>query len=315
MRLTAIMALALAATPASAQRVTQPVFVTLGTMAGPIPDPDRSQPANLLRAEGQDVLIDVGDGTAGQLARAGVNLGEIDAIFISHLHFDHTGGLFALLGMRYQVRIATPLTIYGPPGTSRLVAGLLSAMAPASEVGAGIAGSPRPAPETGVEVIEIGDGDDRSLGNIRVRTVRNSHYSYPDGSQDAARFQSLSFRFEMPGRSIVYTGDTGESAAVERLAQGVDLLVSEVIDADNVIGYLTRTMPNMPPQFRAALGHHMRQQHLTAEQAGAMARRAGVRRLVLTHVALYGGEPERLRAAAAAAFGGDVIVASDLDRF
>lgn len=315
MRVTALLALALASAPASAQTAVRATFTTLGTMAGPIPNPTRSQAANLLRWRDQAFLVDVGDGAPEQLARAGVELTAIDAVFISHLHFDHTGGLFAFLGMRYQTRISAPLAIYGPPGTQRLVAGLLAAMAPAVEVGAGFPGAPRPGAEIGIQVVEMRDGDSARLGDINVTAARNSHYSYPEGSAEAAQYQSLAFRFDAPGRSIVYTGDTGPSAAVERLARGADLLVSEVIDVERAMADLRRARPNLPPPALAMIERHFRDQHLTPEQAGQLARAAGVRRLVLTHLAIGNREPESVRASAAAAFGGEVVVASDLDRF
>ena len=107
--------------PAKAAAPVQPgamTFTTLGTNSGPIPNPERSEPANLLRFGDQVVLVDVGDGAPEQLVKAGVPLKAVTAVVISHLHFDHTGGLFAFLGLRYQAGIQGPLTIYGPPGTN-----------------------------------------------------------------------------------------------------------------------------------------------------------------------------------------------------
>ena len=65
-------------------------WVELGTNSGPIPTPEHSQPAHLLLWKGNPVLVDVGDGAAEQLAKAGVSLSQIETVFISHLHFDHT---------------------------------------------------------------------------------------------------------------------------------------------------------------------------------------------------------------------------------
>jgi beta-lactamase superfamily II metal-dependent hydrolase len=83
------------------------VWTTLGTMSGPIPSPDRSQPANLLWNSQHAILIDAGDGAAEQVAKAGHSLSDVDTIILSHLHIDHTGGLSALIGMRYQQHIIT----------------------------------------------------------------------------------------------------------------------------------------------------------------------------------------------------------------
>jgi ribonuclease BN (tRNA processing enzyme) len=73
-------------------------WVTLGTAGGPVPTVDRSEPANLLIAGDHSILVDAGDGTVGQLARAGRTIGEVDAVFLSHLHLDHSGGLAAVIG-------------------------------------------------------------------------------------------------------------------------------------------------------------------------------------------------------------------------
>ncbi|HEY5712793.1 MAG TPA: MBL fold metallo-hydrolase [Allosphingosinicella sp.] len=314
-RASVLFALALAAAPASAQHATPSEFITLGTTAGPIATPNRSQPANLLRWRDQAILIDAGDGTAEQLAKANVPLASIRTIFISHLHFDHTGGLFAILGMRYQVLVPGTLTIYGPPGTRRLVDGLIAAMQPASEAGRGYARDLRRPPEAGIRVEEIVDGARVAIGEATVIAARNSHYSFAEGSPEVARFQSLSFRFNLPDRSIVYTGDTGPSAAVERLAAGADLLVSEVIDPDAALADLVRQRPDLPPFALAIIGEHFREQHLTAEAAGRMAAAARVRRLVFTHIALGDADRARAQAAAAAQFHGPVTFANDLDRF
>jgi ribonuclease BN (tRNA processing enzyme) len=290
-------------------------FVTLGTMGGPIPSPTRAQPANLLQSGDQSILIDAGDGAAEQLAKAGIPLRDIRIVFISHLHFDHTGGLFALIGMRYQVVSPGLLTIYGPPGTRRLVDGLVAAMQPASETGAGIPGQVRRPPEATVRAVEIGDGDSLALGNVTVHAVANSHYSYPAGSIEARERQSLSFRFDLPDRAIVYTGDTGPSAAVERLAQGADLLVGEVIDPPAAIDTLRRASPTLPAPAIAAIAAHFTEQHLTPHEIGLMAQRAGVKAVVLTHNALGSQSAEETRSLIAANFHGPVAIASDLDRF
>jgi ribonuclease BN (tRNA processing enzyme) len=73
-------------------------FITLGTHGGPLPNAKRSEPANALVVDRAVYLVDAGDGAADQLAKAGLSLQALRAVFISHLHFDHTGGLFAVLG-------------------------------------------------------------------------------------------------------------------------------------------------------------------------------------------------------------------------
>jgi ribonuclease BN (tRNA processing enzyme) len=299
------------ATPASAKSE----LIALGTMGGPIPNAKHSQPASLLRYGDEDVLIDAGDGVSEQLAKVGIPLGDVRTIFLTHLHFDHTGGLFGFLGLRYQVRNRLPVSIYGPVGTARMVAGLLAAMEPGAEIGVGYPGAARRPPEDLVRVTEIGDGTRLKLGSLVVSSVTNSHYSFPEGSAEASRSQSLSLRFDLSDRSVIFTGDTGPSSKVEQLARGADVMVSEVIETDFALSDLKRNSPGIPPQGLAQIAQHFAEQHLSPEQAGIMAQRAGVRKLVFNHAVIGDDQISKVKAAASLHFNGPIVVARDLDRF
>jgi ribonuclease Z len=98
------------------------------------------------------------------------------------------------------------------------------------------------------------------------------------------------------GQRFAFVMDTRVCDGVLALAEGADLLVIESTflteDADLALRY----------------------GHLTARQAGTVAAESGVRRLVLTHFSQRYEDPERFRAEAAEVFGGEIVVASDLDR-
>ena len=306
------------ATPLAAQAPAADVFVTLGTRGGPIADAQRSQPANVL-VRGRDAyLVDVGDGTAQQLARAGIALPRVKAVWISHLHFDHTGGLSAIIGLRYQTDVLGPLAIYGPPGTKALVAGIIASMQPAADAGYGLPGSRRVDPASIVTVTELGDGQGVALDGMSVRVAQNTHYSFAPGSDPDRRFKSFSYRFDLPGRSIVYTGDTGPSPAVERLARGADLLVSEMIDVDATVDTVRRNTPGMAPAAMAGMRRHLSDHHLTPPQVGELAARAGVKRVVVTHFVAPDATPAQIAAYLAdirKSYAGPAVIANDLDRF
>lgn len=303
---------------AAAQAGDENVFITLGTQGGPLPNAVRSQPANALVVGGGVYLVDVGDGAAGRLAAAGIPLQRVKGVFISHLHFDHTGGLAALLGLRFQVNAPGVLTVYGPPGTKQLVDGLLASMQPGAEAGYGVPGERNPDPAAMVSVIEIRDGANIELEGFAARAAENSHYSFPKGSELDRRFDSLAFRFDLPQRSIVYTGDTGPSANVEKLAKGADLLVAEMIDLENTIAAVRLANPDMPEKALADMARHLSDHHLTPQQVGDMAKRAGVKKVVVTHfVTGSSGASDTAPYAAAigSVFKGPIAIASDLDRF
>lgn len=295
-----------------------PRWITLGTHGGPVSNPLRSQPANALVIDRDVYLVDVGDGTGQQLAKASIRLGQIKGIFISHLHFDHIGGLGAVLGLRLQTRQPGKLPIYGPPGTKELVAGLVASMKPSSIVGYGIVGQGYDDPMGTVEVIEVTGDQSLPLGSMTVKVRQNTHYDYAPGSDMDRRFKSVAFRFDHPARSIVYTGDTGPSTAVEELAKGADLLVSEMIDLEAVVAAIRRNSPNAnAPQIENAI-EHLRKHHLAPADVGRLAKKAGVKSVVVTHLAgdnVTSLDAMRFMSKIAPEFNGPVVIANDLDKY
>lgn len=293
-------------------------FITLGTRGGPIADAKRSQPANVLLFGSAAHLVDSGDGTAEQLAKAGIPLGRVKTLWLSHLHFDHTGGLAAIIGLRYQTNQFTPLRIYGPPGTKALVAGIIQSMQPAAEAGYGLPGVAMVQPASTVVVTELANGQTLSVDGMTVKVAQNTHYSFPPGSEADRRFKSFAYRFDLPDRSIVYTGDTGPSPAVEKLAHGADLLVSEMIDVDATVAATKALMPDKPAQTFVEMTQHLSTHHLTPAQVGELAKRADVKRVVVTHFVAPDATPSQIRdyiAAIHRTFSGPVTIANDLDRF
>jgi ribonuclease BN (tRNA processing enzyme) len=290
-----------------------PQWVTLGTNSGPLVLAGRAQPANLLLADGQAILVDAGDGASEQLMRFGVGLGQVRAVFLSHLHFDHTGGLFAFFGRRFQTRNLEPVTIYGPPGTQRTVDGLIAAMQPMADKADTFAFLTRQQPADNITVVELVDQVTVRLGAIKVTAAVNSHYVLSD--DEGEHNHSLSLRFDVPGRTIVYTGDTGPSSKVEKLAQGADLLVAEIMDPEESIERLAQTRSDLNPVAKLAVKRHFTRQHLSPEEVGLMAQRAGARALLLTHNALAPTSLEAARARIARSYTGTITFAEDLKAY
>ena len=309
-----------ASAPAAAVAVTPDTeWVTLGTMGGPMPSATRAEPANLLVHGGKLDLVDAGDGAATAFLRAGGNFRALRSIWISHIHFDHIGGLFGVLGLRLQTRSQEPLTIYGPPGTRAIVDGLVAAMWPSARSGFGVPGEVPIDPAATVRVVELDDGSTVMLGDTRVTAAANTHYSFPTGSEEARTFRSLSFRFDLPGKSVVYTGDTGPSQAVTTLAKGADMLVTELIDVEVTVANLRRRAADLSPTDLANMETHLRTHHITTADIGAMAAAAGVKSVVITHIAGGGASDgdanDRYVREVKRTFAGEVKVASDLQRF
>lgn len=296
-------------------------WITLGTAGGPLPRLRRSQPANALVVNGALYLFDTGNGVLRQMKAAGLPVGNLRAIFITHHHIDHNADLGAVLVNRWVLQQHTAIPVWGPRGTKPMVRNIFSAnlateMAPitAGPVGPALAitATGRDIPADTTDPILIFRDE-----NIAVTAVANSHYHFKPGSAAERFARSYAYRIEAAGRVIVLTGDTGPSAAVTKIAQGADLLVSEVIDLPGVRRTM-ESLPNIAPTFVDALMTHMRRDHLTPEDVGRMAKTAGVRCVVLTHIApgLDGDSNVAVyRDGTASIFSGPVIVASDLERF
>jgi ribonuclease BN (tRNA processing enzyme) len=295
-------------------------FIVLGTSSGPSSEADRAQPANALVVDGQVWLVDAGDGAVAQLAKAGHALGSVRGVLLSHLHFDHTGGMFAVIGLRAQLQQRGPFQVYGPPGTQALVDGLLAAAAPGMLAAYGIPGESWTAE---IETVELTDGATLSLPGVEVTVAENTHYRLAEGDERQPDGTGLSFRFDLADRSIVYTGDTGPSDALVELARGADLLISEMIDVDAVLGQMGmggagRAEAALAGEPMSGFEQHMYLHHLTPTQVGELARDAAVGRVIATHYApnpADAGQAQAYLDKIAASYAGSAELARDLARY
>jgi ribonuclease Z len=89
-----------------------------------MPLADRALSALLFRLAGNMVLVDCGEGTQVAIRKLGWSLHDIGAIFITHVHGDHIGGLPGLLQTMGNVMRMEPVVVYGPPGVRRVVQAL-----------------------------------------------------------------------------------------------------------------------------------------------------------------------------------------------
>ena len=240
--------------------------LTVVGCAGSFPGPDSPASCYLLEADGFRLVIDLGNGALGALQKY-AGLFDVDAVCLSHLHADHCVDLYS-----YSVaRIYSPagpqpaIPVYGPAGTVERMGYIHGA--DGDELGL--------TKRFTFETLKPGR---MTIGPLDVRLA---HMNHP--------VETFAFRFSYGGRSLVYTGDTGETEAVPELAAGADVFLSEAAFLDR---------PNLPPNI-----------HLTARQAGTYANRAGVGKLVLTHL-VPGNSPDDARAEAASAFRGALDVAT-----
>jgi len=301
-------------------------IITLGTAAGPIARANRSEAASLLEVGNRTYLIDAGAAVSHRLAQAGFQPAQIHTIFLTHLHFDHVAGLAPLLGFAWVGRAQVPslaqepIDIYGPPATSKFVASAVNYLSiPEGIFAAELVKGPSIADMVKPHDIDITKPtviyqDDK----VRVTAVENSHYvTIPADHRPLGAARSYSYRFDTPDRSVVFTGDTGPSEAVAKLAKGADVLVSEVMDWDINSPAIQKAVHLSAEQLKP-VNAHMLLEHLAPREVGRIAAEAGVKMVVLSHVG-WGADNEtdmrHYTQGVRETFSGPVVVARDGDEF
>lgn len=271
-------------------------LLLLGTSGGPLARADRAGIATLLSIGGKAYLVDAGEGVVHQLGKAGLQPAAVPVVFLTHLHDDHYAGLPAISSFAWTLR-AGRLDVHGPHGTADLVKGIWQVMAPNARIRMAEQGIKR-TPEEFVVAHEFAAGPIFDDSNVRVSALANSHFDLPPGSP-AAENKSYSLRFESGGRSIVFTGDTGPSAAVAEFARGADVLVAEMASLED--------REAVPPFVRV----HMDREHLSPLEVGKLAAAAGVKTLVLTHIGVAG---EADLAIIRSVYSGKIVLGADMAR-
>jgi ribonuclease Z len=187
--------------------------VTLLGTGAPPPEIERFGPSTLVEAGTEQLLFDVGRGATQRLSQLNVSLDEVDAVFLTHLHADHTVGLPDLWLMS-ALGNGSALQLFGPEGLENMLLNLREAyQADARMTAAAAATSARP----------VVQGVVYEQNGVTVTAFSVDHAA---GSTSA-----FGYRIDYAGRSLVISGDTRPSENLVRFAQGVDLLIHEVIAA------------------------------------------------------------------------------------
>jgi len=252
------------------------LHVVLCGTGSPLPDPTRAEACTLIIA-GQTLLVfDAGDGAARNLGRWGVPLGRVQAVFLTHLHSDHVEGLPPLALQRWVGGAATTaLPLIGPPGVEQLAAGYTMAFTAdagwrTAHHGAAIA----PPSGAGMSGRAVAPGLVWDQAGVKVTAIEVNH---------APVAPAYGYRIEYKGRSVVISGDTGASPALEQAARGADVLVHEALQP-RMVAMMTAALEAKGRANTAKITRDIIDYHLSPELAAAAARRAGVKTLVLSHI-------------------------------
>ena len=278
-------------------------LVLLGTAGAPMPVAGRAGTSSALVVDRRVFVVDCGRGSPSAFVDAGLDFSQLEAVFLTHLHGDHTGDLAGMLVYPWGGRVddngpLDPIRVYGPsrpqrladgdatfhrettihpelpgPGTTDLVEHLLAGYAYHFNV------MPLDAcmPDAGMLVraydITIPAWTHGVLqvpvvvfedDAVRVAAVAVTH---------GRAVPSLAYRFDTIDGSVVFSGDTTVNDDLIALAQDADILVHQVAD----LAYLEQH------GITGAALERMAALHTDVNEVGSVAERAGVRELILNH--------------------------------
>jgi ribonuclease BN (tRNA processing enzyme) len=274
-------------------------LILLGTGGGPTPKKGRSASAQVIVVGGDSYVVDCGNGVARQMVAAGLKLGSIRDVFLTHHHSDHNADYGNLLLLAWATDLAHRVDTYGPPPLKRMTELFLEMNDVDIRTRAVDEGRPPLAPLIRAhEVTQAGVVMQDENVKVTAAVVRHPPLD-----------PAFAYRFDTAGRSIVISGDTAPSENLVKLAQGADVLVHEVMYLP-AIEKLIATEPNA-----VRLKEHLLASHTTTEQVGKIATEAKVKTLVLSHL-VPGGYPfvedkvwlESVRPY----FAGEIVVGRDL---
>ncbi|MGB0497368.1 MAG: MBL fold metallo-hydrolase [Rubricella sp.] len=273
-------------------------LVLLGTKGGPAVRKGGPNPtSSLIEIAGRACVVDCGYGVTRALVEAGVALKDLDAIFITHLHSDHVLELGPLLHTAWTSGLSRPVTVWGPPGTIGVWQGFRQSLA--YDIGIRIEDEGRPDLARLVDVREYGEGIVMADGRLRVSAARVHHPPVTE---------CYALRFDSADWSVTFGSDTAYHPPLAEFAKGSDILVHEAMLLPGVdrIAALAANGDRVKAHILAS--------HTSAEDAGRIARMAGVGHLVLHHLLPADdpafGEADWL-AEVARSFDGRVTVARD----
>ena len=272
-------------------------LVLLGTAGAPLPVAGRAGISSALIVSERVFVIDCGRGSPSAFADAGLDFSGLEAVFLTHLHADHTGDLAGLLLYGWGVRARdsgplAPIRVYGPsrpetlpagdatfhrettirpelpaPGTTDLVENIIAGYAyhlnvmpldaRMPDAGALVRGIDIPVPAWAEGGTQVPVAVFDD-GVVQVTAVAVTH---------GRAVPALAYRFDTADGSVVFSGDTTVNNDLIALAQGADILVHQVAD----LGYLERHgTTGAALQRMAAL-------HTDVSEVGGVAERARVR--------------------------------------
>jgi ribonuclease Z len=244
----------------------QPIKVTLLGTGNPRPVISRFGPSILVEAGGQELLFDCGRGSTQRLYQLHVPFSEVTALFLTHLHSDHTVGIPDLWLTGWVMGRKDPLRVWGPVGTRDMMVNLERAYTFDVHMRRDV-DEKLPAAGAEIAAYEIEQGVVYDRAGVKVTAFEVDH-----GPVKPA----FGYRLDFAGHSVVLSGDTRFSENLIRFAQGTDVLIHEVLDPE---AYAHADNVYTPEQMQQVIAHHT-----TPDQAGIVFSRVKPKLAVYSHI-------------------------------
>lgn len=259
----------------------------LGT-GSPLPQTFRFGPSTLIEAGGHKYLFDAGRGVIQRLYSLDIPFNDVDKLFLTHLHSDHTIGVPDLYLTGWVRGRKHPLRVWGPEGTSRM----MTLLAQAFDYDIKVRLDQNPGSQ--VVATDVKPGVVYEADGAKITAFAVDHPPLKS---------SFGYKFEYGGRTVVLSGDTRVNDEVIKNAKGADLLIHEVAAASD---HLMKTSPIIPKILA---------KHTLPEEAGSVFTKAGVRMAVYSHIVLFDVSEEELEARTRKTYDGPLVIGEDLMTF
>jgi len=273
--------------------MTKMELTLLGTGC-PSVDHKRFGPSNLVSTKKTKILVDCGSGITQRLHKLKVSLADIDALFFTHLHSDHTVDLYQLIISSWHSYRVKPWKIYGPKGTKKFVKKIMDAWADERKLRI-FYEARASAKAFDIEVIEF-----KSLGNFKIKDLQIKYFEV---DHKPVKF-AYGFCFTYKNKKLTISGDTRPCENLMKYAQKSDVLLHEVFIEGEIIEInKMRTQKTI---------HNVKSYHTTSSQVGKVAFISRVKKLVLTHFVPTRFNKKNLKKIIKKDFGKDPIIGEDL---
>ena len=258
------------------------LHVGLCGAGSPFPDAQRSGPCTVVVAGKRMFVFDAGSGASRNLALMRLNAGQIEALFLTHFHSDHIDGLGELMLQRWiQGTARQALPVHGPQGLEKVLQGFKDAYTLDQTYRTGHHGEAIAPP--------AGFGGVAQTFQLPDDTGRKALLSEPDLEIVAFRVShgpvepAVGYRIRYKDRSLVISGDTSKSAAVQREAMDADLLLHAAL-SPAMLGFVEKGFADAGRSYMAKIMHDVLNYHTTPEEAAEIAKAANVKALVFNHI-------------------------------